>query len=104
MSSAPTYLGLEQSDELYRDQKLNYEYWFGEAVQKSTPTTLHRKLQLIIGMLRLAWDASVEMGLKLSRQARPVPDVVGDHAALGEPYPIERFDLCAEVLSPGDRL
>lgn len=106
MAAAPSFLSLEQFDSLYRGEKPHFEYWFGEAVQKSMPTSLHGVFQLVLGMLllRRGWKTSSEVRLKLSGHAEPVPDVIADRHRLQFPYPTEPFDLCIEILSPNDDL
>lgn len=106
MAAAPDYLSLQQFEQLYGNEKPSFEYWFGEAVQKSMPTLLHGMVQWIVAMLlaRRDWSASTEVRLKVSAVAHPVPDLVANRCALVGPYPTSPFDLCVEILSPGDNL
>ena len=106
MAAAQSYLSLDQFEELYSDKKPHFEYWFGEAVQKSMPTLLHGMVQWILAMLlaREGWNVGTEVRLKISAVAHPVPDLVANHKAIAGPYPTERFDLCVEILSPADNL
>jgi len=41
MASAAKFLTLRQFEQTYEGEKPYYEYWFGEAIQKSVPTSLH---------------------------------------------------------------
>ena len=106
MAAAPGFLSLERFEQLYRDKKPNYEYWFGEAIQKSMPTSLHSFLQFAITNLlrQRGWKAGPEIRLKVSKVANPVPDVVASMSRLENPYPTGGVDLCVEILSPGDKI
>lgn len=106
MAAAPDYLSLEQFERLYEGEKPHYEYWFGEAIQKSMPTSLHGLVQLVVGMLllRRGWQAGSEVRLKISNVAHPVPDIVASSTTIGSPYPEQPVDLCVELLSPDDTL
>ncbi len=104
MAAANSFLSLERFENLYREQKPHVEYWFGEAIPKDMPTSLHGILQWILAMLlaQRGWKTATEVRLKLSALAHPVPDVIADAKRIQLPYPTESFDLCAEILSPGD--
>ena len=106
MAAAPDYLSLDQFERLYGREKPHYEYWFGEAIQKSMPTSLHGLVQAILCMflLRRDWVAASEVRLKLSDVAQPVPDLVASASGLQFPYPEAPFNLCIEILSPADTL
>ncbi len=106
MAAAHSFLSLEQFESLYQGEKPHFEYWFGEAIQKTMPTYLHGTFQWILAMLlaRRGWKTSVEVCLKLSGLAHPIPDVVADGQRELSPYPTEPFDLCIEILSPSDDL
>ena len=47
MATAIDLLSVEEFRQRYADEKPYYEYWFGEAVQKTVPTWLHSLLQII---------------------------------------------------------
>ena len=106
MSAAYSFLSLERFEALDREQKPHFEYRFGEAIQKAMPTSLHGVFQWILAMLlaRRGWKAATEVRLKLSALAHPVSDVIADAKRIQFPYPTEPFDLCIEILSPGDEL
>ncbi len=107
MAAAHAFLSPKQFEQLYSDDvKPYFEYWFGEAVQKSMPTLTHSVMQWVLAMLlaRRGWKAATELRLKISKIAYPVPDVAANHTAFQDPYPTEAFDLCVEILSPGDKL
>ena len=107
MAAAHSFLTPERFEQLYSDEcKPYFEYWFGEAIQKSTPTITHGVLQVTIALLlmRRGWRTASEVRLKIAKLAHPVPDVVGNRKAFQGPYPTEAFDLCVEILSRGDNL
>jgi Uma2 family endonuclease len=106
VASAVPFLTLEQFEQIYEGQKPYYEYWFGEAIQKSMPTSLHGVTQGVLFMMLITrgWRASCEVKLKISSFANPLPDVVGDPGPIESPYPTKPFALCVEILSPDDDL
>ncbi|HEY3937982.1 MAG TPA: Uma2 family endonuclease [Bryobacteraceae bacterium] len=97
---------VEQFDRQYGQRKPYFEYWFGEAVQKSMPTWIHSLLQKII--MRLLDDAGYESGaevkLKTSDDFQPLPDVSAVLPGNVElPYPIRPVEVVVEILSPDDQ-
>ena len=104
--AALNYLSLEQFEAFYSNAKPNYEYWFGEATQKAMPTGLRGLVNTVLVLLlfRKGWKPSSEVRLKLSDFAHPVPDLIADRKRIDPLYPTEPFDLCVEILSPGDNL
>ncbi len=101
-----THLSLEEFHRLYDGEKPNYEYWFGEAIQKPRATSLHGALQFVLMMfLRTrGWIVAPEVTLKLVADAEPVPDVIASRERLSGPYPTKPVGICIEILSPQDRL
>ena len=102
-----TRLSLEEFHRLYDGVKPNYEYWFGEAIQKPTATRLHAAVQLALALLlrMRGWYPLPEVTLKLVSDAEPIPDIVATRSKTERrPYPTEPVDLCVEILSPQDRL
>ena len=106
MAAAPAYLSLSDFHAQYDGQKPAYEYWFGEAVQKSMPTNLHGIVQIMLGYLfvRAGWTCAGEARLKLSRFAEPVPDLIANPEPLKSRYSTEPIALAIEILSPSDGL
>lgn len=106
MSAAAQFLTIQQFEEAYAGQKPYYEYWFGEAVQKSMPTGLHGVLQIVLASMLMArgWKVASEVKLKLSTVANPIPDLIADLKPIQDPYPTKPFLLCVEILSPDDDL
>jgi Uma2 family endonuclease len=102
-----THLSLEEFHRRYDGEKPNYEYWFGEAVQKPMATDLHGVIQFVVMMLLkgLGWYPRSEVTLKLVPDAEPVPDVIAwRHRVKREAYATTPVDLGIEILSPQDRL
>jgi Uma2 family endonuclease len=106
MASPAQFLSLQQFEQTYGHEKPYYEYWFGEAVQKSMPTSQHGTTQGLLFMLLTTrgWRASCEVKLKLSPYANPIPDLVADPKPIESPFPTKPFALCIEILSPTDDL
>jgi Uma2 family endonuclease len=99
-------LSLEEFHRLYDGEKPYHEYWFGEAIPKAMPTSLHSAVQLTLSilLLRHGWKALAEVLLKIVRDAQPVPDIVASRNKIEYPYPTSPVELCVEILSPEDRL
>ena len=106
MAAAPQLLSLEEFRARYAQEKPYYEYWFGEAVQKTTPTWLHSILQSILGELlrRAGYRAGSELELRIDPNWQPVPDIAGTLKTIREPYPTEPIEVVIEILSPDDRM
>lgn len=90
----------------YDGEKPYFEYWNGEAVQKTVPTWLHIQIQFILQTLlkEIGYRAGAELGLRLDPNYEPIPDVVAMEQAPKGPYPTEPFEVVIEVLSEGDSL
>jgi Uma2 family endonuclease len=78
MATASRPLTLDEFHARYRGQKPHFEYWFGEAIQKAVPTTLHGLLQgILVALLRKAgYKAGTEIELRIDSNWEPVPDVI----------------------------
>ena len=102
MAAEPSLLSIQEFHKLYDGAKPAYEYWFGEAVQKSTPTLLHGIVQFIIATLleRTGWNTSLEVRLKVAPDVEPVPDVIAVQGKFRGPYPTAAPELCVEILIP----
>jgi Uma2 family endonuclease len=87
----------------YDGEKPYFEYWDGEAVQKSMPTKLHSLIEwILVNLLRaLGYEAGFEIGLRLNPAYEPIPDVIAGER-IGDPYPTEPFEVVIEILSPDD--
>jgi Uma2 family endonuclease len=97
-------LSVEEFHARYDGEKPYYEYWNGEAVQKSMPTLLHGLIQKILMMLLdgIGYASASEVTLKLDPAYEPVPDVIAFDGPIGDPYPTSPFDVAIEILSPKD--
>ncbi len=106
MAAQPALLSIQEFHRLYDEAEPAYEYWFGEAIQKSVPTLLHGVVQFIIATLleRAGWNTSLEVRLKVVPDSEPVPDVIAVQGKFRGPYPTSAPELCVEILSPGDTL
>ncbi len=101
-----THLSLEEFHRLYDGVKPNYEYWFGEAIQKPMATNLHGVLQFVLMMFLRArgWVVASEATLKMVPDAEPVPDVIASREPLPQLYNTKPVGICVDLLSPQDRL
>lgn len=97
-------LSLEEFHRRFGDEKPYFEFWDGEAVQKSMPTRLHSLIQKILvkWLDELGYEAGQEVTLKLDPAFEPIPDVIAAEGAIGDPYPTEPFEVVIEILSPED--
>jgi Uma2 family endonuclease len=98
------WLSLEEFHARFDGEKPYFEYWDGEAVQKTMPTHVHSLIQEILVRLlgALGYDAGQEITLKLDPAYEPIPDVIAAEGAIGDPYPTEPFEVAIEILSPED--
>ena len=85
-------------------EKPYFEYWDGEAVQKSMPTWLHGVIQGILVQLlhAVGYQAGSEVRLKLDPAYEPIPDVIALNDPIEGPYPTKPFEVAIEILSPDD--
>lgn len=106
MATAPSYLTVEQFEQLYGNEKPNYEYWYGEAIRKPMATLLHAYIQGLLFMLlkSRSWRVGTEATLRISPLAHPIPDLIADPHHIEGPYPTRPIALCVEILSPEDDL
>ena len=97
-------LSLEAFHARYDGEKPYFEFWDGEAVQKSIPTRLHALIQTILVRLLYAigFDAGQEITLKLVPDWQPIPDVIAAEGRIGNPYPLEPVDVVVGILSADD--
>jgi Uma2 family endonuclease len=101
---AESKLTKEEFHARYDGEKPYYEYWDGEAVQKSMPTWLHGLVQGILqSLLRgIGYASGSEVTLHLDSAYEPVPDVIATTRPPTGRYPTEPFDVVIEILSPDD--
>jgi Uma2 family endonuclease len=103
-SATKPKLSLEEFHARYDGEKPYYEYWDGEAVQKSAATFLHGLIQCIIARLLdgIEYISAIEVTLKLEPSYEPIPDIIAINGPVGFPYPTTPFDVVIEILSPQD--
>jgi Uma2 family endonuclease len=97
-------LAKEEFHARYDDEKPYFEFWDGEAVQKTGGTWLHSVTQG--AMLRLldniGFDSLPEVTLHLDPSYELIPDVIALEGILRGDYPTEPFEVVIEVLMPQD--
>jgi Uma2 family endonuclease len=105
MATATNSLTLEEFRSRYAEEKPYYEYWFGEAVQKSEPTLFHVLLvKILMSFLdRAGYESGAELELRIDQNWQPKPDVAA-MSTIEAPYPTKPVDVVVEVLSPDDRM
>jgi len=105
--TSSTLLTLEDFHTAYGNEH-GYEYWFGEAVRKGLPTTLHGITQFILMLFFRAsgYRAASEVELRIDPDWQPRPDVVISSSPLERPYPTrpESLNAVIEVLSEDDSI
>jgi Uma2 family endonuclease len=104
MAATADRLTLEDFERQFGDSKPHFEYWFGEAVQKSMPTVIHGWLQVIIAWLLkdAGYRAGSEVRLKISPEFQPIPDVIAVEGRVERPYLTKPVTVVVEILSPDD--
>jgi Uma2 family endonuclease len=97
-------LSLQEFHARYAGEKPYFEYWDGEAIQKSVPTLLHSLIQKILVALldAMGFDSRPEVTLRLDPTYEPIPDVIAAEGFFTEPYPTKPFEVVIEILSPDD--
>jgi Uma2 family endonuclease len=106
MATVAAKLSVAEFEKQYGDEKPYYEYWHGEAVQKSQPTGLHGLLQriLLILLTQAGYEPLSEVKLKIDPDFQPVPDVIATNGAIELPYPTRPLEIIIEILSEDDRI
>ncbi len=101
---AEAKLALDAFHARYGQEKPYFEFWDGEAIQKSMPTGIHGLIQIILGQLLFEAGllSAVEVRLKLREAFEPVPDVIASAGTAIFPFPTQPFEVVIEVLSPSD--
>jgi Uma2 family endonuclease len=97
-------LTLAEFEAQYACEKPYYEFWFGEAVQKSVPDSVHGLLQGILMNLlgEAGYKAASEVKLKIEVDFHPLPDVIASKARFEIPYPTKAVEIVVEILSDDD--
>jgi Uma2 family endonuclease len=101
--SAATTVSVE--DYLRRTEKPSCEYVDGVLYPKALATTVHGLLEVTLALLlqKQGLQAAPEVTVRLTATKYLVPDVIAA-PTLQRPYPTEPVLLCAEILSPEDRV
>lgn len=88
----------------YEHGDRSYEYWHGEVIAKSMPTSIHGLLQMILGRLLVeaGFITLAEVELRIISDARPKPDVIATSGEVEQPYPTKAVDVVIEILSEDD--
>ena len=104
MATVAEKLTVAEFEKRYGQEKPHYEFWHGEAIQKSMPTWIHGLLQGILrDLLRKAgYKAGSEVKLKIDPDFHPVPDVIATRGPIELPYPTRPVDVVIEILSGDD--
>ena len=97
-------LTLEEFRARYAGEKPYFEYWAGEAIQKSMPTWLHGLIQKILMFLLdgIGYESASEVTLRIDPSYEPVPDVIAVEPPALLTYPTAPFAVAIEILSPDD--
>src|SRR5580658_5529492 len=92
-------------DYLCRTEKPYCEYLDGVLYPKAMPTKPHALIQFFLMVLlrKQGFEALAEVTVRLSDTKFLIPDVIAART-IQSPYPTEPVLLCAEILSPEDRL
>jgi Uma2 family endonuclease len=104
MAAALSTLTIAEFEAQFGHEKPHYEFWYGEAVQKSMPTWIHGLLQrILMELLREAgYKAGSEVQLKINTAFQPVPDVIATTGHIERPYPTKPVEIVIEILSDDD--
>ncbi|HLH02908.1 MAG TPA: Uma2 family endonuclease [Bryobacteraceae bacterium] len=106
MAAVADHQSLADFEAKYQHSDRAYEYWYGEAVPKASPTWIHGLLQgILIQLLREAgFAAGSEIELRIAPDARPRPDVIATRKPVAEAYPTSAVEVAVEILSPDDSM
>ncbi len=106
MATTTERLTLTEFERQYGHEKPWYEYWRGEAVQKSMPTWIHGLLQAILSELltRAGLVPGSEVRLKIDLDLQLVPDLIATRRAIESAYPVSGVEVAVEILSEGDSM
>lgn len=106
MAAVSHTLNAAEFEAQYGREKPHYEFWYGEAVQKSIPTWIHGLLQRIVMELlgEAGYKPGSEVKLKIDSEFQPVPDVVATKGLIESPYPTNALEVVVEILSDDDSM
>jgi Uma2 family endonuclease len=106
MGIAEKKLTAQEYELRYSREKPYYEFWRGEAVQKSMPTWIHGFLQGILTALlnKAGYKAGSEVKLKIDEDLQLIPDVIATRGRIDSAYPVGPVEIVVEILSEEDRI
>ena len=89
MATVSQTLTAAEFEARFGHEKPYYEFWYGEAIQKSMPTWIHGLLQRIVMELlsQAGFKTGSEVKLKIDPQFHPVPDIIATKGNIERPYP-----------------
>jgi Uma2 family endonuclease len=101
MATTAAKLTLAQFQEQFGRSERAYEFWYGEAILKSSPTWVHGLLQIIIArsLTEAAFYVASEVELRIDPDAHPRPDVIASKSKPREAYPTQAADVVVEIVS-----
>lgn len=104
MGTAAQKLTVAEFERQYGHEKPYYEFWHGEAVQKSMPTWIHGLLQTILSRLlsEAGYKAGSEVKLRIDPDFHPLPDIIATRGRVEIPYPTKAVEIIIEILSDDD--
>jgi len=104
MATAAEKLTVAEFERQYGQVKPYYEFWHGEALQKSMPTWLDALLQKILMDLlsEAGYKPESEVKLKIDPEFHAIPDVIATRGRIELPYPTKSVEVVVEVLSDDD--
>ena len=104
MATVTAKLTIAEFEKQYGREKPYYEFWHGEAVQKSMPTWIHGLLQKILMDLlgEAGYKAGSEVKLKIDPDFHLIPDVIATREQVELPYPTKAVEIVTEILSEDD--
>lgn len=104
MATVAAKLTVAEFEKQYAGEKPYYEYWYGEAIQKSMANWVHGLLQIILATLlsEAGYKSGSEVKLKIVPDFHPIPDVIATRRPVEMPYPTRAVDVVIEILSEDD--
>ncbi len=104
MATVLPALTVAEFEAQYGHEKPYYEFWYGEAIQKSMPTWIHGLLQKLLMKLldEAGFEAASEVKLKIDADFQPVPDIIATTGHIERPYPTKPVEIVIEILSDDD--
>jgi Uma2 family endonuclease len=103
MAAIAQKLSVAEFEQKYGHEKPYYEFWHGEAIQKSMATWHGLVVRILMDLLTEAgFKAATEVTLKIDPDFHPIPDVIGTRGPIEHPNPTRATEVVVEVLSADD--